>query len=403
MGSVFDGTTYDSLHGYPIILHPVRDVLIRLIYADYLNGQRYINTSTGLVENLNENSVAAGSNNGVMSISAQNWAAYNWHNSVIPFIEQFRTVKQDIISAVDNAGTVTVTVDKAGLLYLEDGDTVQIAGADYVVANVTDTTFEVQATITAAWQTAVWHPFEVVQRPYHKLQIGFFLTDRGLNIIVPDVVEAFILNGLDLTEDVIMASSDGITTSLFVGALLHIREGMTVVVDGVTAPVSGVNASLKRINVLGDFPDAKQVTYQPPFFFHGTPYATNSHLSHLNDINKVPMIYLMEIINERFGGPESRGLTVDLRLFFLDVANFSDWMTDDHYSNVIIPMRALAARFVNGLTDSRRYFATDNGGRLVNHAKFGVFQNYKGHLNSLFNDRLSGVELYIEAQINNCS
>ena len=85
-----------------------------------------------------------------------------------------------------------------------------------------------------------------------------------------------------------------------------------------------------------------------------------------------------------------------LGLFFLDVANYADWDTDQHYSNVIIPQSKLCDYFLANIRKYQGRIIGDRGGTQILHAKFGEYRDLKGHVNSIFNDRLSGVELSID-------
>lgn len=210
-------------------------------------------------------------------------------------------------------------------------------------------------------------------------------------MIVVDEIETFI-NGLDLSSPILSAVI-GATSVLTVENVYHARVGLNCIIDGFEFEIISVNYDANTVEVNGT-----PVTYilfemPVPFYFHGTPYATNAHISRLQDSQKVPMIYLLEIIREQLQVEDSSIETIaDLRLFFLDVANFQDWTTDQHYSNVIRPMRNLLDAFIDQARNSP-LFGELPALQVITHVKFGVYQDSKGHLNSLFNDRLSGIEL----------
>lgn len=210
-------------------------------------------------------------------------------------------------------------------------------------------------------------------------------------MIVVDEIETFI-NGLDLSS-AITAASVGAETTITVGNVYHARTGLSCLIDGDSFKILQVDYDANTVKVEGAPATTKVFSMPVPFYFHGTPYATNAHISRLKDSQKVPMIYLLEIIREELQAEDSGIETIaDLRFFFLDVANFQDWDTDQHYSNVIRPMRNLMDAFVAQARISP-LFAELPALDVVTHVKFGVYQSNKGHLNSLFNERLSGVEL----------
>ena len=156
--------------------------------------------------------------------------------------------------------------------------------------------------------------------------------------VIPNILQAFI-SGLNLSFSPVNAVFDGTSTMITLDSILHARAGMPVTIvtpSGSSAnSVSEFDHTAETVTVGGDVSDLTSVTLQTPFFFHGTPYATNAHISRLDDVSKVPMIYLYEIIRETFGDRLTTNTEAEVKLFFLDVANFSDWTTDDHYSNVI--------------------------------------------------------------------
>ena len=219
-------------------------------------------------------------------------------------------------------------------------------------------------------------------------------------IIVPDIIEDFI-NQLDFTFDFKSATYDGTNTTITIENTLHLRAGMSVVIIGFSFQVISVDSAANSLVVPGDLSQianpGRTVTLPTPFFFHGTSYAVNSHISRLKDPEKVPMIFLLEILRIDIGAPgNDRGRYSNVRLFFLDVANYADWDTDQHYSNVIVPQTKLCDYFVSQARNSTRYFIEVGSGYQIPHVKFGEYKDGKGHLQSIFNDRLSGVELNIE-------
>jgi len=145
-----------------------------------------------------------------------------------------------------------------------------------------------------------------------------------------------------------------------------------------------------------------------PFYFHGTAIKTNIELSKIDTFNKFPMVYLLEVLQDRFfARDEVNERETDLRLFFLAPSKFGEWTTDDHYKGAILPMRNLAYQFIKVLNDSKliNNFAEYT---LINRVNFGVYVTDKGNESRIFNDDLSGVEMRITLPIkrnlncNNC-
>ena len=139
------------------------------------------------------------------------------------------------------------------------------------------------------------------------------------------------------------------------------------------------------------------------FFFHGTVKETNITLTTKQfDTEKTPMIYLLEIFTETFNDdPESAiERTSSLRLFFLTGADFEAWEIDDFYTNSIKPMQRLCQHFVDTLNAQPRVEDITEYD-ITNLSRFGVYVNNKGFESSLFEDKLSGVELAITLQLRN--
>ena len=215
---------------------------------------------------------------------------------------------------------------------------------------------------------------------------------------VVDIIESFI-NNISFAQDVISHSDNGINTTIEVADIYHARAKLIIDVDGSDYEVVSVTEP-GTIVVSGVIADPLILTLPDPYYFHGTPYATNSHLSSIEDWrNKTPFIYLLEIIRESFQGPESViEREADIRLFFLDNANFADWTTDQHYTLVINGQRRLLEKIVYEMKRYYRFGLIENYD-IYSHAKFGVYTDMQGHTNSVFDEELSGVELRINLPI----
>jgi hypothetical protein len=213
-------------------------------------------------------------------------------------------------------------------------------------------------------------------------------------MIIADTIEEYI-NSLDFSTNVITHTNDGTNTTLNVFDTFHVRPRLIIDVDGTGYKVLSVNYSTKTIIVQGVIVSPVKVTVPTPFFFHGTPKAVNHQLSGLSDSQKVPMIYLYEVIEEEL--PEVGSLyysTPSLWLHFLDVDNREDWNTDDRYSNIIEPQIILTDYFISKLNTFSKFDGDERS--KINRKTFpiwGEYVNYKGAENSIFNEYLGGVSL----------
>ena len=177
---------------------------------------------------------------------------------------------------------------------------------------------------------------------------------------------------------------------------LHARPLGTITIDGadykVVSVVNGVS-----ITYTGSIPAVQTYTLNPPFYFHGTPTMINQHLTNIvDDRNKFPMVYLLEILRENFDNDPVSAIdrVSDVTLFFMDISRYEQWTTDQHYANAINPMRNLAQSFVDSVNNA-------NGvGKFTNYtiipwANFGINSIFKGNDTPIFNEKISGVELQV--------
>jgi hypothetical protein len=205
------------------------------------------------------------------------------------------------------------------------------------------------------------------------------------------------------TINVVVNNLDG-TFTITVCNTLNIREKSPFKIEAVDYVATSVDTSLKTITypsliapIIGD-----KIYASVPFYFHGTPIATGNEIQRiLETANKLPMIYLLEIITDEFDrDPESSiERTSTVSLFFLDEANFADWDTDQHYSEAIIPMMNYAISFIDYLDESSNIGVLGNVS-LTYHAKFGLnIRTNSGHIQNLFPENLSGVQVRITLPI----
>ncbi len=225
-------------------------------------------------------------------------------------------------------------------------------------------------------------------------------------IIVPDLLETFI-DSLTFESAVINQTYDlpSDTTTITVEDSFFARTDLVVYLDGFPYTVKSFDSKLNQLVFDTELAPITTLTLSNPFFFHGTPYMTNIELTKIQKTDsKFPMIYLYEIVREDIRNEEKDGLAeiADIRLFFLDNANFRDWDTDKHYTNSIRPQRKLVDEFILQMNKYKMFDRSDNI-TLINHVNFGQFVDKKGHLQSIFNEKTSGIELQIKLRIRDCN
>lgn len=140
-----------------------------------------------------------------------------------------------------------------------------------------------------------------------------------------------------------------------------------------------------------------QIVWTKPLFYQtGTRLAANQEwtMADSNLGNKLPLVWLLETINEKFYGPQSPlERESELRIFFLDETDITQFYTEDHRNNVVQPMTELAQKFIDVVLNTP-------AGRMVESyqirtfSRFGV-ESQKGVIQNILDANLSGVELQL--------
>lgn len=133
-----------------------------------------------------------------------------------------------------------------------------------------------------------------------------------------------------------------------------------------------------------------------PFFITGTKRATNKEwtLADSNLENKLPLIWLLEVISETgYGRNSAIEKEIDVRLFFLDETDPSQYYTKDHREQVVIPMQKLMLEFLDVADKNKAYKSIENY-RYRTFSRFGVEQE-TGVVQNVLDANLSGVALEV--------
>lgn len=219
-----------------------------------------------------------------------------------------------------------------------------------------------------------------------------------------NILEKFIA-GLQLTGQIESLNRSSQTTTLVLAddsETYHLREKMNVIVNGTSYKVESFVKD-EQITVEGVIKQATEYQIPNPFYYHGTPLMTNAQINGRKP-KQFPMIYLYEILRERDKRINSSiARESDLRLFFLDTANFEDWNTDDHYSKRLVGLNCLVDFFIKALRKDRCQFEVfETDFTRINHVNWGVFKDNKGHETRLFDEKCTGVELSFTLPLKNC-
>ena len=216
---------------------------------------------------------------------------------------------------------------------------------------------------------------------------------------IVDIIES-IVSGLSFTTKIKTVTDNGNGTyTLGVCCTYHVQPFCNVTINAVSYRVTDIVNNESITIESGAAPLVGEVVeISAPKYFHGTRPATNEELAEIVNVSdKLPFVYLFEVISESFSNDEEERIEREstLRLFFLGGANFDDWYTDDHYKYAIVPMRNLVFKFIDAINNDMATFADFDDYTLINHAKFGVFTDNNGHTNRFFNEDLSGVEMRV--------
>lgn len=135
-------------------------------------------------------------------------------------------------------------------------------------------------------------------------------------------------------------------------------------------------------------------TIPNPFYITGTKMATNSEwtLADSNLENKLPLIWLLEVISETgYGRDSSLERSIEVRLFFLDETDPQQYYTKDHREQVVKPMQKLMKMFLDIIEADRQYQPIESY-RFKTFSRFGVEQD-TGMVENILDANLSGVAL----------
>ena len=134
-----------------------------------------------------------------------------------------------------------------------------------------------------------------------------------------------------------------------------------------------------------------------PYFIGGTKIATNREWTLVtpNLLEKTPIIWLLyDLEYKNYGRGNTLDWETNIRLFFLDETDVSNYYTKDHTDNVVIPMSLLAEEFIKVVEEDRNFLTLEEYD-VINFTRFGAEQE-NGYFKNILDANLSGVELRIK-------
>lgn len=153
--------------------------------------------------------------------------------------------------------------------------------------------------------------------------------------------------------------------------------------------------TLKPVGHSQDPGVGKLFTMPAPLFRHGTARQINSELTKIKQKNKAPFIWLYEVIEEDYKGDKKDPLEREtpIRLFFFDEADPNNMVTEDHYNEVIRPLRNLVFEFINKIVSNTGLFDSETNNKIVYLPDWGQFNTVKGFEKKILDENWSGIEL----------
>lgn len=131
-----------------------------------------------------------------------------------------------------------------------------------------------------------------------------------------------------------------------------------------------------------------------PRYFAGTKTATNREFTQIgNDMGtKTPTIWLLETFQQtNYGNGSPIEFESNVRLFFLDETDITNYTVQEHRNEVVKPMQELVNGFLetlNSTTGVKRVREYD----MITFSRFGV-ERQEGMVQNVLDANLSGVEL----------
>lgn len=222
-----------------------------------------------------------------------------------------------------------------------------------------------------------------------------------------DVIQS-VFDAMDLTVTVDSIVDNGNDTfTLFSCETKHLQEGFPLTIGANSYTITAINNNVS-ITLSGTIvPNVTSFEAYVPHYFHGTVIKVKDDMKapqgSENLFSRTPFVYLKEIIKDtnyrrRSGNVLDR--TSSLQIFFLTQSKFKDWSTINHYEKAIAPMRNLVNMFIESLFNSTLIgdFSKEPD-TTTPHVNFGVYVDSKGHTQSIFVDKFSGIELEINIPI----
>lgn len=159
--ALINGCNYTDAAGNYRTNDGLKQVLLRFIYYQYC-ADNFQPTTVGKTQNQNENAakLPEGVNTAVL-YKKYNEGVDIWNTDITSFLYEFQQQEKTVVSYTDLGSSCRIFSTDTG--YLQDGDTVYLNGAAYVVSNlVANTSFDIPGTGLTPSGDYTFYPFEDV-------------------------------------------------------------------------------------------------------------------------------------------------------------------------------------------------------------------------------------------------
>lgn len=220
-----------------------------------------------------------------------------------------------------------------------------------------------------------------------------------------DIVKDQIFANIDLTVKVNEVVATGVTNVVTLCNNKWIRVGQYLTdADSrlwlITSIASNGDVSVTKPSGAIDLIKRQTLTIKAPKFLFGTHTSANNEYTLRGQDNRVklPLVWLVESISEsEYGIRQSKERDSQIRLYFLDDNDPSQYLNEDFRLNVVSPMIALKDEIIRVIQNNLLFDVLDDW-RTRPVTRFGN-ENEKGVFENILSDNLSGVELVITLPI----
>ena len=214
-----------------------------------------------------------------------------------------------------------------------------------------------------------------------------------------DVSEIFeeIVNAIDNSISINSLSVVNGKLRVFTCDTKWVRVGKKVsgkILDGtvkyafVTNVVVDTYFDIDNVNIVSDISATK------PTAMFGTRTATNKewNLKTYNLLDKTPIIWCLELVNElHYGFESSLERDIEMKVFFLDETDILNYYTKDHRTQVVKPMIALAHAFKE-VIDKNALMKRIVNFNVLGFSRFGT-ESVTGMIENILDANLSGASV----------